>query len=403
MLIVFILIIASLFTVVEGPQIANLIAKSHSFTSPASQLQFNETGLPAGTKWTGTASGQIYLGGSLIENWNTTNATENTGPWTATKPPNAVNFTIYLVIVGNRIYEPTPAAGTDYTPQIGSDQISQYYQNISFHELPPGYTNVITVQVAGIPLIGSFVYANYTAYFTNNVSINQSISTSRAQTQYILPNGTYFFHFNTVTFDKSSYTPFPQQGYFTDYGSNYTLFITYFNSTPGVIYNIIFSPVNLPYGTHFTFYIGTDQYISYGNISLNLTPGVYPIYADYPGFHYNGSATVTIFENHQVVYLNFSKNQYIDPASKEFLGLLEFFNLDYQMFYTIIALVGSLIIAYIVYRRTENTVITLGSSQLPLWIAFIFTLIPIGIPLLMLLIGITILALTGNLRIAEEA
>lgn len=403
MIISFVIIISGVWLYMASPPIAsvlNTFANPH--TSTGALLQFNASGLPAGAAWSGTASGISPSGSHNTVNWNITGAAYDTGPWTISQPPYAVNYTIYIVSYAGRYYQPSPSAGTDYTPSSTS---LQYYQNITFKELPASDRDILTIEVAGIPAPKGnlFTFYNYTGYLTNNISINQSISTNRPITQYILPNGTYYFHFNPIVLSaKTTWNASAGTGYFSLYANNWTLFILYYNTTPGLRYNVSFNPVDLPTGARFTLILNSTEFVSSGNIKLNLSPGTYAISALLGGYTYNGSATVLVFENNEIVYIHFTKNTYIDPASHQFLNLLEYFNLNYAIFYSMIALLGGMIIAYILYRESENVIITAAGFQSPIWIAFIIGLVSLGIPLFMLLISLGILGINGKLSLAEE-
>ena len=224
-------------------------------------LQFNETGLPAGSQWSVTLNGT-----------------------TESSTSNNISF---LVLPGNYTYIIVPPSGYTATQISGEVRVvdSPLYINTAFYQEKYNVTFFVTGLASG---------TLWTVDFNGT-----SVSTSFDSVTFSVTNGSYTFAIANVT----GYTVSPENGNVIVNGSSMTESIVFSQVITAGYFTGSVTPANA------TIYVNGQAYTqTNGQFNISLPPGTYEVKVSAPGYStYTENITVTSSTATQLTALSLEK------------------------------------------------------------------------------------------------
>ena len=375
-------------------------AKPHVLPYTAN-INITESGLPSGTKWSGSV---VVQGGSYIV-FSTTSTYDNITIGSSSARING-SYNMNLLLIGaNHYYKPIPQGGTffllePYEPYlnvaISYVELTGYLANVTTYSLPFG--------------------ANFTGYFYNNLyPANQTyyIQTTSNTISTILPNGTWFLHVNdSYFFNKNGYDTQHYQALVNNFsfvmdGANYTIVVQFIDVTPNQEFLIHFEEHGLASNTPWQFTINRTTYYTNTTggigVPVTLAPRFYNITASAIGYTYTGPARIYIGVDGMIVYLNFTNNSKVGTVN-QIGGILAGAGVSLTGFYSSVTLLVALGATIGTYYKFEDLVVSAALFVVIPWIVYGLGVasgeyfIQLWVPLWMLLFAFAGLVFTAVIR-----
>jgi hypothetical protein len=370
MAVIIILIIGILFGMFGTFTGPNISAQPHAFAYSAN-VNFTESGLPAGTNW----GGSVVIQGGTYGSFTTTKTYDNFSVSSTTVNFNG-SFTMNDVLIGgNHYYLPQPLSKA--FAFVDTEPITHIpvtvNESINYIEVTGYLCNVTTYSLPFDTVMSGYFYnnlypANQTYYF----------STTANTVNTVLPNGTWFVHLNDSYYAnptnsiKEHYTPLVNDFSFIMDGVNYTIVAGYLDVTPGQIFIVHFKAQGLQNNTHWDFTInGTTFYENSTTniIGTTLAPGYYNLSAAAIGYTYNGPDRVYIGIDGMTIYLNFTNNSRTGTVN-QIAGIFAGAGVSLTGFYSSVSILVGLGAAIGTYYKFEDLVVSGALFVVIPWIVY---------------------------------
>ena len=240
-------------------------------TEPGYKIEFRESGLPVGIRWSTIFDSSRNTSSSSEINYTVSNGT-------------------YVYSISSFDY--------NYAPSLASGNVtvngSAIVMSVTFINTSAAKSYLVTFNETGLSL-GSMWYVTLNGTTKNSTS---------SEIIFAEPNGTYSFHI----LPPSGITTSPTSGLVSVRGSNVTESIHFTSAIPKT-YSVIFSETGLPPGSSWSVTLNETTQSSTGNITFILTNGTY-LYsiAPVPGYsillmpEYNGSSGIITVNGYNLSY-----------------------------------------------------------------------------------------------------
>ncbi len=399
MAVIVILIVGILAGLLTLPGIGfNGAAQPHVLAYSAN-VNFTETGLPSGTSW----SGSVVVQAGSYSTFSTTKTYDNVSIGSTSAKFNG-SYNLNPVLVGaNHYYEPQPKTATFVLlyPDVVVLNVSVTYTEIT------GYlANVTTYSLPFDTVMSGYFYNNL---YPSNVTYYFGTRANTVST--VLPNGTWFVHFNdsyfanTATGVTDHYKPLVNNFSFVIDGVNYTIVEQYIDVTPGQIFLIHFQPQGLASNAKWQFTINRTTYYenTTASVGVSLAPAYYNISASAIGYTYTGPAVVYTGVDGMTIYLNFTNNSKVGTVN-QIAGIFAGAGVSLTGFYSSVTLLVALGATIGTYYKFEDLVVSAAIFVVIPWIVYGLgvasgeNFVQLWVPLWMLLFAFAGLVFTAVIR-----
>ena len=332
-----------------------------TFSLVTYSVTFTESGLPSSAKWYVNVTGQ---------------SSQNSTSVSLTLSPNLPNGTYYYgVASGNSKYAISQSTGS-FTVSGKSLTIA-----LTFY----GTSSLFTLTVQSQGLASKVYWSGYIQNLTSQTIY--SISTKNFSQTFLLPNGTYSYTIN----DSLGYAPTVNSGYLTIDNASYVLTVSFYSTTSHILYNVTFTSSGLPSGAKWQLTINGNTYVG-TTITVTLANQNYSFIAVYSGYSQSPKTSSIFVTSNSSYTVVFTKQQYTGFLAA-LNGWLMPLGIDITILYTIIALLGGLLIGYLLYAKTKNTIIFVAPMLVILGIGTVLQIIPIYPFILVLFVSVAGLVL----------
>lgn len=370
-------------TMVNEHQISVNDTQSNSIVADSAlsaNVQFNESGLPSGTTWA------VALNGLDPYNEPTQITQSSTSPLSVQVYGTYQQGTYVIFSIPDVSY-----AGITFKPSVSNGQVLlsnvNNYLDVSWTEI---LGNLVTINILG-GLPGEFYGLQWSGFVTNNQSIYLPIHTNSQVWSYPVPNGTYYFQLNN---SANAYFFLPHSGYFSVYGQKYTINAKAYYNLTGDIYNTSFEAHGIPNGQEWNLTIvghNINQTFTQktNNVQVPLTYGYsYNFTVNSTGYNYIGIThyNLTSQDFGVQIILQFQTNYGTEGSWLD--SGLQALGINVTIFFEIIFLVGSLILALGFFRLTDSIIYTALAIMALVWISAVVGLTAYNFPIPFTLLGI---------------
>ena len=324
-------------------------------------VTFTESGLPSSTKWYVNVTGQSSQSSTSVS---------------LTLSPNLPNGTYYYgVASGNSKYAISQSTGS-FTVSGKAITIA-----LTFY----GTSSLFTLTVQSQGLASKVYWSGYIQNLTSQTIY--SISTKNFSQTFLLPNGTYSYTIN----DSLGYAPTVNSGYLTIDNASYVLTVSFYSTTSHILYNVTFTASGLPSGAKWQLTINGNTYVG-TTITVTLANQNYSFIAVYSGYSQSPKTSSIFVTSNSSYTVVFTKQQYTGFLAA-LNGWLMPLGINITILYAIIALLGGLLVGYLLYAKTKNTIIFVAPILVILGIGTVLQIIPIYPFILVLFVSVAGLVL----------